>query len=349
MGFWSSLIPDAANIVGSIVKYSGAITPAIDAIAAVVRSGVGDAEGAGEEATDNAPHADPVVHLHKLVGDAEQILLKKAKDIDVKHPRGDYSSTAASLTGIWQNPVLIEHGSAALPMYQDVAKFLSLHGVPAIIQDAGDPIPVARSLSDALFANASASSDQVGDGHDHVRVIKQIQIPSGDKDSPITIYAKHAYYTVPLGEGARQDYWHSAIHVVIIKTPHHIAAHNPEPTQGVIYDRSFDLRAPSATGTGSPKWLVTFVIQWDSAVVAANSQAEFVRLVNAHKLGYDLKLNSLVGTLQHVKILAPTDVTPGSVRQAVISVCAKILNTGKDAGNPGGLPSIEITKESLVG
>jgi len=93
----------------------------------------------------------------------------------MKPPHENYTHTEAPVSGIWQNPILVGRGSATLSMYQAVAKFLSLHGAPAVID------------CDCLVFQ---------------KPIRIAQSPDG-KQFPITIYAQHAYYSVPLGEGAR--------------------------------------------------------------------------------------------------------------------------------------------------
>ncbi|KAJ3459951.1 hypothetical protein MRS44_016024 [Fusarium solani] len=166
MGFWGSLVDGVKSAGGWVLDHSGDIASAVGTVAKIAGT-FAIAADSEDEAAKMAAHQRHLKEFYRNFDIASGRLEKAAKKAS-KQASEDAAGVRSiiigdglaaekpikdSFTGIWKNPsALLPDGTPAVPMYQDLSKWIGALGVPP-----SQSVDVASVVGKALFANDNSS------------------------------------------------------------------------------------------------------------------------------------------------------------------------------------------------
>jgi hypothetical protein len=216
MGVWDSIVGHASNIASWLGNNSGNIVSVISALAPFVA--VASAEEA-EEASQSTTLLQELYHRLGLAGKALEKYIRSHIDPPTKSVAYDgptvHTSGPFDLVGMWINPVTVDNGNAPLDATADIATFLDLHKLPLSVTYKDQELNLAQSIGQKLFAEPDPSAADPE--------LPIVSPPAFDldllKETGIRITGRHAYYTLPIGNGGSSDTWHGHVRLYAQKTP----------------------------------------------------------------------------------------------------------------------------------
>lgn len=331
MGFWDSLVEGAKSAGGWVLDHSGDIASAVGTVAKIA----GAFAFTADEEIDHATHLE---EFHTNFKTASLKLQKAARDA-----AGDATASAQrtlsadfaasnqvrdSVTGVWKNPApLLDDGTPAVPMYQDLSKWISALGVPA-----NDTLDTAFYVGQALFAdtNNALKAKTMAEGGD----FQVTKFPYTDPNGKWTLDCGHAFYPLPLGAASTDNSWHSCIYGIY----HPSNAHLEAKRSGELPSTAF----VKPMKTGVPVWVVNAAINWGNAVVASTIHSQLTKLWeqnNGKQSARTVVSSALNGVCQSVQVQGDLSDNPAKLRQSLITCAANVLSqysTGQKGGGGGG-------------
>jgi hypothetical protein len=155
-----------------------------------------------------------------------------------------------------------------------------------------------------------------------------------------------------LGRTGTDTAWHGALSVSTTTTQGFREAYKKELASYTIFDTEVE------NTTLSNVWLVTTEVRWANAAYAKRLMPLFLDLWRQTYNKYTIKLNTLTGCLQLMKVQAPQNISPAQVRQvvgdiAVMSIAQTSLPSVVNLLQPDLVqliqpPDITVTNSALV-
>lgn len=306
MGFWSGLIEGAKSAGGWVLDHAGTISTVVNTVAKI----------AGSFALDSSGEPDHQSHLadfHTNFKTASTMLQQRAKKDANKlglqpdnflNPDEFAAEEAVldSFTGIWTDPVTLSPGGLpAIPMYQDLSKWLATLGVPPNV-DAATPV------AQALFANTD--DDETND--DPIQGVPfRFKGPGGKW----ILDTAHAYYPLPLGTSADDKSWHSCIYAKFQPSKSWVAGKRQRMHATTIINK------PS---TDEPTWMINATITWGNVKTASKISDPFLKNCKKNfgsKSDRAIVSSNLLGVSQSVQVQGNKDDNP-SIIKSLLNGCA---------------------------
>ncbi|KAL5622319.1 hypothetical protein FOBRF1_001569 [Fusarium oxysporum] len=332
MGFWGSLVDGVKSAGGWVLDHSGDIASAVGTVAKIAGTFLGAADSE-DEIAKMAAHQMHLEEFHRNFDKASGLLEKEAKKAAKeagKKAAGVRSSSAGefaaenvvkdSFTGVWKNPsALLKDGTAAVPMYQDLSKWISTLGVPP-----HQSLDVAASAGQALFANDNVN---VKSGE---AAIDATRFHYTEPKGKWTLDLGHAYYPLPLGASSSEHCWHSCIYGKFHPSNSLKAEMQAE---GALRSAIFvsELKAGD-----KPVWVVNASINWGNATLASAVHSKLVDTLKTDykKQGRSVISSRLTGVMQSIQIQGGLKDNPSLLRQGLITVASNIASDYKGPHTP---------------
>ncbi|KXJ88639.1 hypothetical protein Micbo1qcDRAFT_206811 [Microdochium bolleyi] len=379
MGFFSSLIEGAKSAGSWVVDHAGDIASVVGTVAKIAAPLILLADDA--EAPDPS---DTSKQLEEYYSNFSLVSAKLSKDAQAEASEAEarnlqgikanavYRDTDAkpdAFLGVWKSPSGVIGSNPAIPMYQDLAKWLGTLGVPP-----SRTFDLAQQAAVALFADTAtpspkkaAASNESAPAEDPIHKTNFTYAPP---DGSWTLSLGHAFYPLPLGVSEQDRCWHSSIFGKFHPSTGFLTAKAKARVgaSGGLNSSIDDGFARTAhVGKGpippnSPLWVANASINWGNATIATQVHTQFeVIWQNADK-DRSLQSTLLNGTTQNVQMLGKAGDNPATLRQSVISAAAETLNrnfnkteparngnkTGDSSGMPFVMPDVRITKSQLI-
>lgn len=309
MGFWDSLVEGTKAAGGWVLDHAGDISTAVGTVAKI--AGAFALDSSGEP--DHQSHlADFHTNFKIASGKLQQRARRGLVYLDLKADRylnaDEFAAEDAvldSFTGIWTDPVTLSPGGLpAIPMYQDLSKWLATLGVPPNI-DAATPV------AQALFADADEDESNVVE-NDPVQTISfRFKGPGGKW----ILDTAHAYYTLPLGASAGDKSWHSCIYAKFQPSISHVAGKR---------QRMHATTSINKITTDEPTWMINATITWGNVQTASKVSDLFLRNCKrtfGTKSDRGVVSSNLLGVSQSIQVQGNKDDNP-SILQSLLNGCA---------------------------
>lgn len=326
MGFWGSLVDGVKSAGGWVLDHAGDIAGAVGTVAKIAGTFAVAAES-GDETAKMAAHQKHLDEFHRNFDTASGKLEKEAKRASKKaskkalsvrsFPADEFAtedSVKDRFTGIWKNPsALLSDGTPAVPMYQDLSKWIGALGVPH-----SQSLDVASEVGKALFAIDAP----VGEAK-----IKTTSFPYTDPKGKWTLDLGHAYYPLPLGASSSEHCWHSCVYGRFHPSKSFQAEMQAEgaPSSAIFVS---ELKA-----SDKPVWVVNASINWGNASLASDSHSKLVDELTKDYKKYDRSVISskLTGVMQSIQVRGNVKDNPSLLRQGLITVASDIASKYRDS------------------
>ncbi|KAK3358235.1 hypothetical protein B0T25DRAFT_541210 [Lasiosphaeria hispida] len=355
MGWFKSALQGIGSGVNWIKQNTGTITQAAEVIAklAAATKADGFVDGgdpassifpnfaANATALEAAAQAKAEEHLAEVIASLPKHI---ANDSTLKTVSDGALGGSGSSAFLWTYPSVDDNiGHPSKQAVQDLGKMLAQRSFPTTLSTGsgttlgplGGWFDVARGIGGAIFGALGADvSDDVG-----TPSIQTKPFAIANHTGDCVISGAHAFYRIPLGEGAPNQTWHAAIAMHMTTTGTYRQAESERT-------KVFSFTQPVHTSGSNPQWLVTMNVRWEDAVSAQIfspallSQIQSQVNVNA---GWVLHHTSLDGMDQQIKLECPVDFIPNQASMLVRGLIKTVLG-----GNPVLTPDITITNSSLV-
>lgn len=291
---------------------------------------------------DSNDASDNLLGYYNNFSTATGYLLSKAQSVTQTAPVDDEMSDSAtsttttnSMSGIWTNPApLLDNGDPSAEMYTDMTKFLAASDVPAtFVQSDGSVVDTAKAISTVIFADQPVPPpDGAADAFDVQAPFFHFQ----NADKSLAIKGCHAYYALPLGKTGPDFAWHGCVNVAA-------TTNQSFRTEYEAQKRSLHVFNAVQLGGTADVWLVTMQVLWAAAPLAMAAFPIFQDLWNKQYGTYIVIMDTVVGSVQTVKIQCPANITPAQVRSAVDRIA-------QDAATQlaGGAPKLNASQALVV-
>ncbi|KAF5535185.1 hypothetical protein FMEXI_10936 [Fusarium mexicanum] len=335
MGFWSSLVDGVKSAGGWVLDHAGDIAGAVGTVAKIAGTFAVAAES-DDETTRLAGHQKNLALFHRNFDVASGLLKTEAreasKQVDEKAIRqrsffaDDFTSedrVRDYFTGIWKNPsALLPDGTPAVPMYQDLSKWLGALGVPV-----DQSLDVSSEVGKAIFAieSPTTSGGEVK--------IKTTKFSYTDPKGKWTLDLGHAYYPLPLGATSSEYCWHSCVYGRFHPSKSLLAEMEAEgePSSTIFVS---ELKA-----SVKPMWVVNASINWGNQPLASNSHKKLIKKLEEEykKQNRSVVYSTLEGVMQSVQLQASAEDNPSLLRQGLITAASTIASEYQSGRvpNPG--------------
>jgi hypothetical protein len=334
MGFWSSLIDGVKSAGGWVLDHSGDIASAVGTVAKIAGT-FAVAADSGDETAKMAAHQKHLEEFHRNFDTASGLLEKAARKASKQasekaagvrsFPPGEFAADNCVkdyFTGIWKNPsALLPDGTPAVPMYQDLSKWMGALGVPP-----SQSLDIASEVGKALFANDTYSV-KAGEAK-----INTTQFSYTEPKGKWTLDLGHAYYPLPMGASSSEHCWHSCVYGKF-----HPSNSLKAEMQAKVAPSSAMFVSELKTGD-KPIWVVNASINWGNASLASDVHS---KLVDALKKDYKKQDRSVIsskltGVMQSVQVQGGVKDNPSLLRQGLITIASKIASeyTGGQTPDP---------------
>lgn len=312
------VIPTVTAAAKWVINNSAAIGDAFKAVKNVAGGFTRNSEDGDEIIFIAHPEAaDDLDPSKKNIADLLDESIKRIQDEADKVPGPDGSmgrSTANSqVSGLWLHPSNAVGGVPSQEMYREVAQHLSEEGYPmSFIQDGGNTVDVPYRLAQAVFANSDKG--KTVQTSDETRLIpNDFNIDSAGGNCKIQ--AKFVHYILPLGKEGTDDAWHGTLRANRSWTKK-FAAEQEKEQQSRFYIS--DAKPPSG-----PVWVLTCEIDWKTVIIAKQGHQklgdELYKTAN-----YYVSMSNLEATIQIVKLVVGSDISPAQIRAYVEVKTAEI-------------------------
>ncbi|KAF4415152.1 hypothetical protein FACUT_13635 [Fusarium acutatum] len=347
MGFWGSLVDGVKSAGGWVLDHSGDIASAVGTVAKIAGTFLLAADS-GDETAKMAAHQVHLEEFHRNFDKASGLLKKRAKEEAKKAGKeaaamrsssaGEFATENVvkdSFTGVWKNPsALLKNGTPAVPMYQDLSKWIGTLGVPP-----DQSLDVAAKAGEALFANDNTN---VKSGE---AAIGGTKFDYTEPKGKWTLDLGHAYYPLPLGASSSEHCWHSCIYGKFHPSNSFKAEMQAEgaPRSAVFLS---ELKAGD-----KPVWVVNASINWGNATLASAVHSKLVDTLKTDykKEGRSVLSSRLEGVMQSIQVQGGLKDNPSLLRLGLITVASKVSSdyTGPHTPDPEN-PSEPSSSDSSV-
>ncbi|WKT53609.1 hypothetical protein QSH57_004193 [Fusarium oxysporum f. sp. vasinfectum] len=258
MGFWSSIVNSASQVVHWVSNNAGNIGKVVDIVGKVAGAVALTEEELAAEGNNILPT------FYSNVIKAEKALVAKAKDeFPIPNNGADAVIRTAELSGLWPTPGTAKNPKVIPEIAIDINRLLALKRIPTNITGSdGQPVDVGALIAEQLFVPSTKSAEDESPVFcNPVSIVDQ-------KTKKTIIKGGMVSYKLPLGN-KNFEAWHSHIRL------HHLSSADEER---ILREERLALAVrPGSTNVkpGAPYNVATLSAQWNGtrAVAPIMSQA----------------------------------------------------------------------------